>query len=117
MCSLGPRLHRDCNAIGDAAKITPRVPSTCTQHAILSLLIILDCKVMGDAGNISPRVPSPCAHSTNFALLIIHIIPCHQIYVHIDNPSFIPSVSCLATSSYLWTDVRATDNTSHAEYF
>jgi len=28
MGSLGPRLHRDCNAMGDAAKISPRVPST-----------------------------------------------------------------------------------------
>jgi len=28
MGSLGTRLHRDCNAMGDAAKILPRVPST-----------------------------------------------------------------------------------------
>jgi len=27
MGSLGTRLHRDCNAMGDAAKISPRVPS------------------------------------------------------------------------------------------
>jgi len=43
MGSLGTRVHRDCNAMGDAAKISPRVPSTCVQNAILSLLIIRDC--------------------------------------------------------------------------
>jgi len=43
MGSLGTRLHRDCNAMGDTAKISPRVPSTCAQIAIHSLLIIRDC--------------------------------------------------------------------------
>jgi len=84
MGSLGTRLHRDCNAMGDAAKTTPPVPSTCTQNAILSLLII-------------------------------HIIPSRQIYVAIYNPSLVPSVSCLTTSSYLWNYVRAADDVSHAE--
>jgi len=82
--SVGTRLHRDCNAMGDAAKIPPRVPSTCPQNAIRSLLII-------------------------------HIIPSRQIYVAIDNPSLIPSISCPTTSSYLWNDVGAGDNVSHAE--
>jgi hypothetical protein len=84
MGSLGMRLHRDCNAIGDAAKTTPHVPSTCAQNAILSLLII-------------------------------HIIPRRQIYVAIDNPSLVPSVSCLTTSSYLWNYVRTANDVSHAE--
>jgi len=35
MGSLGTLLHRDCNAMGDAANISPRVPSTCAQNAIL----------------------------------------------------------------------------------
>ena len=43
MGSLGLRLGRDCNVMGDAAKISPPVPSTCAQNAILSLLIIRDC--------------------------------------------------------------------------
>jgi len=115
MGSLGTPLHWDCNAMGDAAKISPRVPSTCVQNAILSLLIIRDCQAIGDAGNISPRVPSTCSQNAILSLLIIHIIPCRQIYVAIDNPSFVPSVSCLTTSSYLWNDVRAADNISHAE--
>jgi len=34
------RLHRDCNAICDAAKISPRIPSTGAHNAILYLLII-----------------------------------------------------------------------------
>jgi hypothetical protein len=115
MGSLGTRLHRDCNAVGDAAKISPRVPSTCAQNAILSLLIIRDCKAMGDAAKISPRVPSTCAQNAILSLLIIHIIPSRQIYVAIDNPSLVPSVSCLSTSSYLWNYVRAADDVSHAE--
>ena len=115
MGSLGTRLHQDCNAMGDAAKISPRVPSTCAQNAILSLLIILDCKAMGDAAKISPLVSSICAQHSILSFLIIHIIPSCQIYVAIDNPSLVPSVSCLTTSSYLWNDVRAADYISHAE--
>jgi len=84
MGSLGTRSHRDCNAMGDAANISPRVPSTCAHNAIPSLLII-------------------------------HIIQSRQIYVGIDDPSLIPSVTCLTTSSYLWNYVRAADNISHAE--
>jgi hypothetical protein len=70
---------------------------------------------MGDAAKISPHVPSTCAQNAILSLLIIHIIPSCQIYVAIDNPSFLPSGSCLTTSSYLWNDVRAADNISHAE--
>jgi len=117
MDSLGTRLHQDCNAMGDAAKISPPVRSTCAQNAPLSLLITRDCTAMGDTGNISPRFPSTCAQNAILSLLIIHIIPHHQIYVAIGNPSFVPSVSCLTTSSYLWNDVRAADNISHAEIF
>jgi hypothetical protein len=115
MASLGMRLHRDSNVMGDAAKITPRVPFICPQNAILSLLIIWDWNLMGDAGNVSPRVPSTCAQHAIVSLLIIHIIPSRQIYVAINNPSFITSVSCLATSSYLRNDVSTAKNTSHAE--
>ena len=84
MGSLGTRLHRDCNAMCDPVNISPRVPSTCAQNAILSILIIL-------------------------------IIPGRQIYVAIDNPSLVLSVSCVTTSSYLWNDVCAANNISHAE--
>jgi len=86
MISLGTHLHWHCNAMGDAANISPRVPSTCAQNAI-------------------------------FSLLIIHIIPSCQIYVGIDNPSLVPSVTCLGTSSHLWNDVRTADNISHAENY
>ena len=60
MGSLGTCVHRDCDAMGDAAKISPRLPSTCVQNAIVSVPIIRDWKVMGDAGNISLRVTSTC---------------------------------------------------------
>jgi hypothetical protein len=38
--SMGTRLHRDGAEMGDAANISPRVPSTCAQNAVLFLLII-----------------------------------------------------------------------------
>ena len=84
MGSLGTRLHPDCNAMGDVVKVSLRIPTTCAQNAILSLLII-------------------------------HIIPKRQIYVAIDNPSLVPSVSCLTTSSYLRNHVCVADDVSHAE--
>jgi len=40
MDSLGTRMDLECTVRGDVAKISPRVPSTCAQNAILSLLII-----------------------------------------------------------------------------
>jgi len=40
MGSVGTRFHRDCTTMGDAAKSSPRVSSTCAQDAFLSLLII-----------------------------------------------------------------------------
>jgi len=81
---LGTRLHLDCNGLGDVAKVSPRVPSTCSQNAVRSLPII-------------------------------RIIPSCQIYVAIENPSLIPSGSCLTTSSYLWNYVRVADDVSHSE--
>jgi len=115
MGSLDTRLHRDCNAMGDAAKISPRIPSTCAQNAILCFIIIWDCKAMGDAAKISPRVPSTCAQNAILSLVTIHIIPSRQIHVAIDNPSLVPSVSCLSTSSYLWNYMRAADDVFHPE--
>jgi len=35
--------------------------------------------------------------------------------VAIDNPSFVPSVSCLTISSYLWNEVRTADILSQAQ--
>jgi len=70
---------------------------------------------MGDTAKISSRVPSTWAQNAILTLLIIHIIPSNQIYMAIDNPSLVPSVSCLTTSSYLWNDVCTADNISHAE--
>jgi len=84
MTSLGTHLHRDCNAMRDAAKISPCVPSTWAQNAI-------------------------------FSLLIIHIIPSCQMYVAIDNPSLVPSISCLTTSSYLSNYVHTANDVSHSE--
>jgi hypothetical protein len=70
---------------------------------------------MGDAAKISPRVPSVCAKNVILSLLIIHIIPSRQIYVAIGNPSLVPSVSGLTTSSYLWNYEHAADNVCHTE--
>jgi len=101
--------------MGDAAIISPRIPSTCMGNAILSLLIIRDSKVMGDAAKISLRVTSTCVQNAICCLLIIQIIPSRQINVAIDNLSLVPFISCLTTRSYLWNDVCAADNISHAE--
>src|SRR5882757_9963997 len=70
---------------------------------------------MGDVAKISPRVPSTCVQNAILSLLIIHIIPSRQINVAIDNPSLVPSISCLTTSSYLWNYVRAADDVFDAE--
>jgi len=40
MVSVGRRLHRDCHAKGNIAKISSHILSTCAQSAILSILII-----------------------------------------------------------------------------
>ena len=73
-----------------------------------------DFNTIGDAEKTSPHNPSTRAPNAILALDVIHIIPCRQIHVAIDNPSFIPSISCLTTSSYLCNYVRAADNISHA---
>jgi hypothetical protein len=101
--------------MGDAAKISLRVSSTCTHNAIPSLLTIWDCKVMSDPAKISPRLPSTSAHNAILSLLIIHVIPSRQMYVGVDNPSFVRSVACLTTSSSLLNDMCAVDNISHAK--
>jgi hypothetical protein len=67
----------------------------------LSLLFIRNCKAIGDVAKISLRVPSTCTPNAILSLLIIHIISSHQINVAIDNPSLVPSVTCLTSSSYL----------------
>ena len=71
---------------------------------------------MGEVGKISPRAPSTCTQNALLSLLIIHIIPSHQIYIAIDNPLVVPSISCLTTSRYLWNYIQAADDVSHAEY-
>jgi len=78
------RFDCDCNAIGDTANVSPHVPSTSTQNAILSLLII-------------------------------NIIQSPQIYVAIDNPSLVPSISWFTTSSYPGNSVDAANTISHPE--
>jgi len=72
---------------------------------------------MGEVAKISPCVPSPCAQNAILPVLIIHIIPSRHINVAIDNPSLVPSVSCLTTSSALWIYLRTADDVSHAEKF
>jgi hypothetical protein len=70
---------------------------------------------MGDPAKISPSVLSTCERNAILSFLIIHSIPRRKINVAIDNPSIVPSVSCLTTSSYLWIYVGAADDISHAE--
>jgi len=76
--TVGTSLHQDCNALGDTAKISPHVPSTCRQNAILLLLIIhimptrqiymsIDCEFL---------VPSDSSHTTSSYL---------SKYIHVAN--------------------------------
>jgi len=74
-----------------------------------------DRNAMGDTANISPYVPSTCVENSILSLLTIYLIPCHQIYVGVDNPSLVPSVYCLTTCSYFWNSVRAAYDISHSE--
>jgi hypothetical protein len=72
---------------------------------------------MGDAAQTSPRARSTCANNAILCLLLVHVIPRRQIYVASDNPSLIPSISCLKTSCYLWNSMHAADHGFHAETF
>jgi len=67
MGSLGTHLHRDCNAMGDAANISPHVPSTCAQNAILSSLIIhiIPSHLMYVANDNPSLVPSISCRTTS----------------------------------------------------
>jgi len=60
-----------------------------------------DGNAIVDAATTSPCVPLTCVQNPVLSLLLIHIIPCRQTYVAIDNPSLIPSFSCFVTCSYL----------------
>jgi hypothetical protein len=84
MGSLGTHWKWYCNAMCDAAKITPCVPNTCAQNAI-------------------------------FSLLIRHIIRSRQIHVAIDNPSLVPSITRLTSSSNFWNYLCVADDVSHTE--
>jgi hypothetical protein len=70
---------------------------------------------MGDAANISPSIPSTFAQNAILSLLIIHKIPSRQIYVAIDNPTLVLSVTSLTPSRNLWNYVHAADYISHTE--
>jgi hypothetical protein len=69
----------------------------------------------GYHAKISPRIPSSGAQNIILSIVIIIIIPCHQIYVAIENPLLIPSGSCFETSSYHWNSGRTADNVSHTQ--
>jgi len=72
---------------------------------------------MGAAAKVSPRVLSTRAQNAILSLMIIHVVPSRQIYVAIDNPLLVPSVSCLTTSRYLRNYMRAAEDFSHADNF
>jgi len=81
----------------------------------LGMRLNQDCNAMGNAANISPRVPSTWAHHPIFPLFSIPIISSYKIYVAINNPSLVASITCLTTSCYLWNYVCAADNISYAD--
>jgi hypothetical protein len=79
MSSLGMRLHRNYNVMGDSTKTASCVPSTSMHNVIL-------------------------------CILILHIVPNCHIYVAIDNPLLVPSVSCVNSCSYHSNFVRVADD-------
>jgi len=95
-------MNRNFNGMGDAGKFSPPIHSTLAQNVIQSLLIIWDGKAMDDAATISRQVPSTCVQNAFLSLLILPSILSPQMYVAIDNPVLVPSVSWLTTTNYLW---------------
>ena len=80
---------------------------------LLGTLLNHDCNVMGDVVKISAHIPCTCVQNAIPSLLTIPIISIGQIYVAIDNPSLVPSASCLTACSYLWKYMRAAGDVSH----
>jgi hypothetical protein len=74
-----------------------------------------DCIAMGEYAKISALVTSIFAQIEILSLLIIHIDRSGQIYVTIDYTSLCLWVSCLTCGSYLWNQMGAVDNVSHAD--
>jgi hypothetical protein len=72
---------------------------------------------MGDAAKTTPRTPATSVQNAILSLLIMPIIPSRQIYVAIDNPLLVPSISYLTTSSYIWNYGCAADDVSLTENF
>lgn len=66
-------------------------------------------------GKVCPHIPSTCATYAIMSFLIMHMISSCQICVAIDNPSLVPSVCCLESSTYFWNYVCVAANASHAE--
>jgi len=69
MGSLGMRLHRDWNAMSDAAKISARVLSICVQNVIFTLLIIhiiQSCHIYVAIGNASLVMSVYCLTTNSF---------------------------------------------------
>jgi hypothetical protein len=63
----------------------------------------------------SPYVPSTCVQNGMLYLQFKHIISSRQIYVAIDNPLLVLTVSCLTTSSYIWHSLHTANDITHAE--
>jgi hypothetical protein len=59
----------------------------------LGTRVYQDCNAMIDAGKTSPFIPFTCAQNTILSLLTIHLIASGKIYVAIDNPLLVPSIS------------------------
>ena len=60
------------------------------------------------------RVMANCDHTSEWVHWVRTCIGIAMRWVTLQK-SLVPFVSCLTTSSYLWSDVRAANNISHAE--
>jgi hypothetical protein len=73
------------------------------------------CNTMANTARLFPRVPSTHAQNAILSLRIIHIIPSRQIYVAIDNPTLIPSISRFTTICFPQNYASGANNVSHVE--
>jgi hypothetical protein len=72
-----------------------------------------DWNAMGAAVKTSPHSTSTVVHNAIISLLIIHIIPSSLIYVTIDIPSLVPSISGYITCWYHRTYAHPADDDSN----
>ena len=90
-------------------------PWPCVGMGSLGTRLHRDGTAMGYSAIISPCVPCTYAQNAIPSLLLIPIISSRQIYVAIDNPMLVPSITSRTTGGNLCNYMHAADDVSHTE--